>query len=153
MVGKGPMASARMTTEMLAEALRSAHPELERIAAAADGPVYVVGGAVRDQLLGRGRADLDVVIVGDAAALGRALGATEVVEHERFATAKVEIAGHPVDIATARTETYPEPGALPVVAPAAEIEADLARRDFTINAMAVPVGGEAMLVDPHGGRE
>ena len=139
--------------ESLAGALRSAHPELERIAAVADGPVYVVGGAVRDQLLGRGRADLDVVVVGDAAALALALGATEVVEHERFATAKVEISGHPVDIATARTETYPEPGALPLVAPAGEIEADLARRDFTINAMAVPVGGEALLVDPHGGRE
>jgi tRNA nucleotidyltransferase (CCA-adding enzyme) len=147
------MASARMSIESLAEALRSAHPELELLAAVADGPVYVVGGAVRDQLLGRARADLDVVVVGDAAALARALGATEVVEHERFATAKVELAGHPVDIATARTETYPEPGALPVVAPAGEIEADLARRDFTVNAMAMPVSGEAMLVDPHGGRE
>jgi tRNA nucleotidyltransferase (CCA-adding enzyme) len=139
--------------ESLAEALRSAHPELEQIAAAADGYAYVVGGAVRDQLLGHARADLDVVVVGDAAALARALGATEIVEHERFATAKVELAGHPVDIASARTETYPEPGALPVVAPADEIEADLARRDFTINAMAMSLNGEARLVDPHGGRE
>ena len=153
MVGKGPMASARTPIESLAEALRSAHPELEQIAAAADGPVYVVGGAVRDQLLGHGRADLDVVVVGDAAALARALGATEIVEHERFATAKVEMAGHPVDIAAARTETYPHPGALPVVAPAREIEADLARRDFTINAMAMPLGDEPRLVDPQGGRE
>jgi tRNA nucleotidyltransferase (CCA-adding enzyme) len=139
--------------ESLAEALRSAHPELERIAALADGPVYVVGGAVRDQLLDRGRADLDIVVLGDAAALARALGAAEVVEHERFATAKVELGGHPVDIATARTESYPHPGALPVVAAAGEIEADLARRDFTINAMAMPVDGEVVLVDPHGGRE
>ena len=147
------MTDAKMPIESLAEALRSAHPELERIAAAADGPVFVVGGAVRDQLLGRDRADLDVVVVGDAAALARALGAMEIVENERFATAKVEIAGHPVDIATARTETYPEPGALPVVTAAGDIEADLARRDFTVNAMAVPVGGKGVLVDPHGGRE
>jgi tRNA nucleotidyltransferase (CCA-adding enzyme) len=152
-VGMSEMTSARMPIESLADALRSAHPELERVAAAAAGPVYVVGGAVRDQLLGRGRADLDLVVVGDAGALARALGATEVVEHERFATAKVELAGHEVDIATARTETYSRPGALPDVSPAAEIEADLARRDFTINAMAIPVGGEPSLVDPFGGRE
>jgi tRNA nucleotidyltransferase (CCA-adding enzyme) len=135
----------------LAEALRGAHPELERVAAAAREPVYLVGGAVRDQLMGRGRADLDLVVVGDAAALGQALGAGEIVEHERFATAKVVLDGHTVDIATARTETYPHPGALPDVAPAEGIEDDLARRDFTINAMAVPLQGEPELVDPHGG--
>ena len=61
------------------------------------------------------------------------------VAHERFATAKVELDGHEVDIATARAETYPHPGALPEVEPAAGIEADLARRDFTINAMAIPL--------------
>jgi tRNA nucleotidyltransferase (CCA-adding enzyme) len=137
----------------LAEALRGAHPELERVAAAAREPVYLVGGAVRDQLMGKGRADLDLVVVGDAAALARALGAGEIVEHERFATAKVVLDGHPVDIATARTETYEHPGALPDVAPAVGIEEDLARRDFTINAMAVPLQGEPELVDPHGGRE
>src|SRR6185295_11039543 len=48
------------------------------------------------------------------------------------------------------TETYPEPGALPQVAPATGVEADLARRDFTVNAIAVAVGGEEV-VDPHGG--
>lgn len=140
------------TSESVVEALRSAHPELGRIAAATSDPVYLVGGAVRDQLFGHGRADIDVVVVGDAAALARALGAP-LAEHERFATAKVELGGHEVDIATARTETYPEPGALPVVAPAAAIEADLGRRDFTINAMAVPLRGEPALIDPHGGRE
>ncbi|HEX6666834.1 MAG TPA: hypothetical protein VF081_09595 [Solirubrobacterales bacterium] len=144
----------RQSTEIpsLIAGLRREHPELEAIVAAAEDPLYVVGGAVRDQLLGRGRADLDLVVVGDAGALARSLGA-DPVEHERFATAKVEIDGREVDLATARTETYPEPGALPVVAPAAGIEEDLGRRDFTVNAMAVPLGGEARLVDPHGGRE
>lgn len=132
--------------------LRREHPELEAVAAAATDPVYVVGGAVRDQLLGRGRADLDLVVVGDAVALARSLGA-EPVEHERFATAKVELDGHEVDLATARTETYPHPGALPDVAPAASLDEDLGRRDFTLNAMAVPVGGEPELIDPYNGLE
>jgi tRNA nucleotidyltransferase (CCA-adding enzyme) len=132
--------------------LRAEHPELEAIAAAATDPVYLVGGAVRDRLLGRGRADVDVVVVGDAGELARALGAAPIAEHERFATAKVELGGHEVDIAAARTETYPEPGALPVVAPAASVEEDLARRDFTINAIAIPLNGTPRLVDPHGGQ-
>lgn len=139
------------TIESVVVALRADHPELERIAAASDDPVYLVGGAVRDQLLGNRRADVDVVVVGDAAALARALGAP-LAEHNRFGTAKVVLDGHEVDVATARTESYPAPGALPDVFPADGIEADLGRRDFTVNAMAVPLQGEASLVDPYGGR-
>lgn len=139
------------TPDRSIEALRAAHPELATIAAASEGPVYVVGGAVRDWLLGLGRADADVVVVGDAVALARKLGAEPLAEHARFATAKVELDGHEIDVATARTETYPRPGALPEVAPAASIEDDLGRRDFTINAMAVPLDGEPRLIDPHGG--
>jgi len=135
----------------LAEALRGAYPELGAIHAAARAPVYVVGGAVRDLLLDRGRADLDVVVLGDAFALATRLGA-EPVEHERFGTAKVVLDGHELDIATARTETYSHPGALPEVAPASGIEADLDRRDFTINAMAISLDQESRLIDPHGGR-
>lgn len=138
--------------EELAAAFEAAHPELGTVReAAADEPVYVVGGAVRDLLLGRDRADLDLVVVGDAAGLARRLGA-EPVEHERFATAKVGLDGHEIDVATARAEAYPEPGALPEVIPAGEIEADLGRRDFTINAMALPLRGEPELIDPYGGR-
>src|ERR1044072_4592499 len=97
----------------LAEALRGAHPELDAVrAAAGDDPVYLVGGAVRDLLLGLPRTDVDLVVVGDAAALAARLGA-EATEHERFATAKARLDGHEVDVATARTETYPWPGALP----------------------------------------
>jgi tRNA nucleotidyltransferase (CCA-adding enzyme) len=152
MVGKGAMQSAGKPIDDLAEALRSAHPELAAVREAASEPVYVVGGAVRDLLLGRGRADLDLVVVGDAFALAARLGA-EPVEHERFGTAKVVLDGHELDIASARTETYARPGALPDVAPAADIAADLARRDFTINAMAIALDdGEAKPVDPHGGR-
>lgn len=135
----------------LAEAIARAYPELEAVREAAEEPVYLVGGAVRDLLLGRGRADIDLVVEGDAAALARGLG-VDAVAHERFATAKVRLDGHELDIAAARAETYPRPGALPEVRPAAGIAADLARRDFTINAMAVPLEEGAELIDPHGGR-
>jgi tRNA nucleotidyltransferase (CCA-adding enzyme) len=137
--------------EDLSEALHSAYPELAAVQEASDAPVYLVGGAVRDLLLDRARSDLDLVVVGDAAALAASLGADH-IEHERFATAKVRLDGHELDIATARTESYQRPGALPDVQPATEIEADLTRRDFTINAMALPIAGEAEPIDPHGGR-
>jgi tRNA nucleotidyltransferase (CCA-adding enzyme) len=139
------------STDDLVAALRSVYPELETVrGAAGQEDVYLVGGAVRDLLLGRGRSDIDLVVVGDAAALAARLGA-ETIEHERFATAKVRLDGHEVDVAAARIETYPQPGALPEVAPAGGIEPDLARRDFTINAMAVPLHGEPQLIDPHRG--
>lgn len=148
------MVRMRMTLKPdddLTEALGSAYPELDAVRAASDAPVYLVGGAVRDLLLGRGRSDLDLVVVGDAAALAARLG-VETIEHERFATAKARLDGHEVDIATARAESYAHPGALPDVEPAADVESDLARRDFTINAMAVPLHGAPELIDPHGGR-
>jgi tRNA nucleotidyltransferase (CCA-adding enzyme) len=113
-------------------------PGLSRLRKAASGvPAYLVGGAVRDLLLGRDRADLDVVVEGDLAPLASALGG-ELRRHERFATATVREGKQTVDLATARAETYAQPGALPDVRPATLSE-DLARRDFTINAMAVPL--------------
>jgi tRNA nucleotidyltransferase (CCA-adding enzyme) len=137
--------------EDLAGALRGAYPELDAVRkAAGDEPVYLVGGAVRDLLLRCGRSDIDLVIEGDAAALAERLGAGH-VSHERFATAKVRLDGHEVDIAAARAESYPHPGALPEVRPA-RLEDDLARRDFTINAMAIPLRGEPELIDPRHGR-
>jgi tRNA nucleotidyltransferase (CCA-adding enzyme) len=149
MVGKEQMPSPVMPIEDLAEALRRAYPELDALRGTTGAPVYLVGGAVRDLLLGRGRADIDLVVVGDAVTLVSDLDAETVAEHERFATAKVEMDGHLLDIASARSETYAHPGALPEVAPAPAIEPDLARRDFTVNAMAVPLRDEPRLIDPH----
>lgn len=140
------------TADLGAE-LRRAHPELDPVAEAAAGqPTYLVGGAVRDLLLGRGRADVDLVVIGDVSELAGRLGASVIAEHERFATAKVELDGHEIDIASARSETYPSPGALPSVEPAAAIEEDLGRRDFTINAMAIELSADPELIDPHGGQ-
>lgn len=104
---------------------------------------WVVGGAVRDLLLGGAPEDLDVVIEGDAVEaarrLGEALGGSVTV-HERFGTATVEAGGHVYDLATARVETYARPGALPDVRPGT-LEEDLLRRDFTVNAIAVALDG------------
>jgi tRNA nucleotidyltransferase (CCA-adding enzyme) len=119
------------------------------IDASSGTPIYLVGGAVRDLLLGLERTDLDVAVEGDAAGIARRLGEA-VRAHERFRTATVRLDGLVVDLATTRSERYPHPGALPEVRPAGLVE-DLARRDFTINAMAVPLGGPPRLIDPHGG--
>ena len=132
--------------------LDGAIPELPRLLEAAEGQaLYVVGGTVRDLMLGRGRTDLDVAVEGDAAAVARRLGG-EVTEHGRFGTAKVRLPGSHIDLAATRAEIYTAPGALPEVRPAG-IEDDLARRDFTVNAMALALGDEPRLIDPHGGRE
>jgi tRNA nucleotidyltransferase (CCA-adding enzyme) len=145
------MQNPRKPNQNLAEALDRAYPELVAVRkAAGDEPVYLVGGAVRDLLLGQGRADIDLVVEGDAADLATRLGG-DVVSHERFATAKANLDGHEIDLARARAEAYPHPGALPEVEPAGLLD-DLARRDFTINAMAIPLLGEPEVIDPHGGR-
>jgi tRNA nucleotidyltransferase (CCA-adding enzyme) len=145
-----PPASDPEDAGMLADRL-AAFPGIDLIRRSArELPVYVVGGAVRDLLLGRDRADLDVVVEGDATALAEALGG-ESVSHDRFATAKVALPDLELDLATARAESYPLPGALPEVREATLAE-DLARRDFTINAMAIPLHRDPELIDPHGGR-
>ncbi len=119
-------------------------------------PAYLVGGPVRDLLLGRRLVDLDVVVEGDAMALAgslaQALGG-RAVTHPRFGTAKLRLPFLTVDLATARAETYSRPGALPTVRPA-PIAADLWRRDFSVNAMAVSLAPASFgcLLDPCGGR-
>ena len=130
----------------------SALPGFARAQAAAarvDAPVYVVGGAVRDALLGHATANLDLVIEGDQMLLIEALDGAAVI-HDRFETATVEAGGAELDIARARTESYPYPGALPEVEPA-ELGRDLERRDFTVNAIAVAVADPGLPIDPLGG--
>lgn len=102
--------------------------------------VFLVGGAVRDLLLGLEPPELDLVVEGDAVSLARELGGL-VLAHDRFGTCKIRLDGHIYDIATSRRETYERPGALPDVAPAPLTE-DLERRDFTVNAIAMALGGE-----------
>lgn len=123
--------------------------------ATSDGlPIFLVGGPVRDALLGAPVKDLDFVLLGDAPALAedlaRELGGRAAV-HPRFGTATVETEGDRVDVVTARKEVYPFPGFLPEVS-ASGLEDDLARRDFSINAMALPLCGDSPeIIDLHGG--
>jgi tRNA nucleotidyltransferase (CCA-adding enzyme) len=119
--------------------------------------VYLVGGTVRDILLGERSFDVDIAVEGDAIALAQALADAlggRVRAHDKFGTAVVLYGeDERVDVVTARTEFYDAPAALPTVEHAS-IREDLFRRDFTINAMAVSLKGADLgrLVDPFGGR-
>jgi tRNA nucleotidyltransferase (CCA-adding enzyme) len=125
--------------------------------AAGGAAAYAVGGPVRDLLRGEPSRDADIAVEGDAVAVARrladALGDGRVTVHRAFGTAVVRAGGLRVDLAATRSETYPHPAALPVVSPAG-IDADLARRDFTVNALAAGLSGPRAgeLLDPYDGR-
>jgi tRNA nucleotidyltransferase (CCA-adding enzyme) len=119
--------------------------------------LYLVGGAVRDLMLEQANFDLDLVVEGNAIELAQQLkeiNKGKITTHPRFNTAKLQWRDWSIDLATARRETYARPGALPAVTPSS-IDDDLARRDFTINAMAICLnpGDYGRLVDPYGGRD
>lgn len=150
-----------MAVESIAAELR-AHAEFADLFAAigaahGEDGVYLVGGGVRDVLLGRSSLDVDVVVEGDGPALARELGRRlggRVVTHRRFRTATLVLPdGTAIDVVTARRERYAHPGALPEIEPAA-IADDLFRRDFAVNAMAASLAGAdfGRIVDPYAGR-
>jgi tRNA nucleotidyltransferase (CCA-adding enzyme) len=147
-----------MLTEELAR-LERLQRVFETVAAVSEPyeGVYLVGGTVRDILLGERSFDVDIAVEGDAIALAQALADAlggRVRAHDKFGTAVVLYGeGERVDVVTARTEFYDAPAALPTVEHAS-IREDLFRRDFTINAMAVSLKGADLgrLVDPFGGR-
>ena len=145
--------SRRSTDKELLTALVEDEPVLKRfLETATGGSVYLVGGSIRDALLGVPGAgfDLDLAFDGPVADLARRLD-PEAELHERFDTAELHVDGRAIDIARTRSEHYPHPGALPVVKPAA-IEQDLQRRDFSINALALRVDRPDELIDLCGGR-
>src|SRR5689334_13691682 len=124
--------------------------------AASGLPLYLVGGAIRDLLRGEAAiTDVDLAVDGDAAAvarrLQRRLDGARVTVHQAFGTSTVRWQHMRVDIARTRSETYARPGALPAVEPAG-IEADLLRRDFAVNAIALRLGNGDSLLDPADGR-
>jgi tRNA nucleotidyltransferase (CCA-adding enzyme) len=151
----------------------SAHPdgvqeillEIGKGAAAAPGvECYLVGGSVRDLLMRRKMRDVDVSVEGSAEcalSLSKKIGSlrawTLEATHLRFGTATlIAPSGRRVDIAATRTEVYPRPAALPVVSCGVPIGEDLARRDFTVNAMARRIASDGSLgplIDPHGGNK
>jgi len=128
---------------------------LTPVARAADAEgwtLYLVGGCVRDLALGRDLLDVDLVAEGEvhslAAAAASALGG-RLITHREFGTVTLEVEGARIDLAMARAESYARPGALPRVQPAS-IGEDLARRDFTVNALALAISGpeRGILLDP-----
>ncbi len=120
--------------------------------------LYIVGGFVRDLLLGRENFDIDLVVEGNAITLARRLadaGGGRVRSHARFGTAKwILDDGDSLDFVTARTEFYPHPTALPQVE-SSSIKHDLYRRDFTINTLAIRLDGDRSgeLLDFYGGEK
>lgn len=119
--------------------------------------LYLVGGVVRDLLLGQPNLDLDLMIEGDAIELAKLLAGSKqykLTMHSRFGTAKLQWDKWSVDIASARMENYTRPGALPTVRPGF-LSSDLIRRDFTINTMAVYLnsGHFGELIDLYEGRK
>jgi tRNA nucleotidyltransferase (CCA-adding enzyme) len=118
--------------------------------------IYLVGGVVRDMLLGYPNFDLDLVVEGNAVELAQQVAETskaKLLAHHRFGTAKLKYENFTLDLATARKETYAKPGALPAVTPGT-LKNDLIRRDFSINAMAISLAANdyGELVDPHQGK-
>jgi tRNA nucleotidyltransferase (CCA-adding enzyme) len=159
------MAGARPVSQSISRLLREktapwVHRLVDTAKAVADTvgiPVYLVGGMVRDLLLGRQNEDVDLVVEGSGIDFAYALAAYvggRCHPHTPFLTAVVTLPdGHRVDIASARTEFYRTPAALPEVETSL-IRQDLYRRDFTINSLAVALHGEkhGELVDFFGGR-
>ena len=141
--------------------LRPSHSRLlERASAVAAGlrvELYLAGGAVRDALLAVTPDNLDIVVVRPRAdfaeRLAREVGG-EVTLRSQFGTYKLLVACDEIDVATARREDYPRPGALPIVE-ASSIKEDLGRRDFSINSMAVSLNRDSWgeLLDLHGGED
>ena len=133
--------------------------QLRGIAAVAEihgARAYLVGGAVRDALLGLPVADIDIAVVGMTSGLPRGVARAlngSVVAHSQFNTFSLTASGRHIDLAMARHESYTHPGALPTVTPGT-LHQDLARRDFTINAMAVSLGEDSFgeLLDPSDGQ-
>jgi tRNA nucleotidyltransferase/poly(A) polymerase len=117
---------------------------------------YLVGGPVRDLLVGAAVHDLDLCVQGSAIRVARTLckrRGGELVQHPSFGTATWTLDGESIDLVTTRRETYARPGALPEIT-LDDLDHDLARRDFTVNAMALGLHPEHLgeLVDPFSGR-
>lgn len=119
--------------------------------------MYLVGGIVRDLLIGRQSKDIDIMVEGDAiavaASMSKILGSKPTI-HKRFGTATFKLGEYRIDLATCRSETYNHPGALPSIKPGS-IKEDLFRRDFTVNAMAACINTSRFgaIIDLYGGQK
>lgn len=146
----------RAVHELLPAQVSEALDALGEVAHERSVRAHVVGGFVRDMLLGRPNLDVDVVVEGDGIAFAEAAAArlgARVKVHRRFGTAVLVVSrDFHVDVTSARTEYYTRPGALPTVEPST-LRQDLVRRDFTVNAMAACIESacRGQIADPFGG--
>ncbi len=127
---------------------------VKKVAGEKQYSLYIVGGIVRDLLLGRTSLDLDLVVEGHAVDIAQRFAEafqSKLRIHTRFQTATVKCGERSIDFVTARSEIYERPGALPTVK-AGSLHDDLFRRDFTINSMAIDVSSNK-LIDPYNGRK
>lgn len=122
--------------------------------------IYLIGGIVRDLLLNIESRDIDITVEGDAIEFARILErecAAKISSiHHDFGTVKVYIGEEHIDLASTRSETYPDAGHLPLVAEVGcSLEKDVSRRDFTINSLAISLNQEnfAHLIDYVGGHK
>lgn len=116
---------------------------------------YVVGGYVRDKLLGKEVTDIDIVVVGDGVAFARTVAkefSANVVVFEKFGTAMLPLGSGKIEFVAAREESYAADSRKPEVKPAT-LESDLSRRDFTVNTLAASINGPRWgeLIDIFGG--
>ena len=131
----------------------SPHLELAERFAAAGHSLYLVGGSVRDALLGRDHGDLDFTTDARPDQIKRVVrGWADSVftVGEAFGTVGAVKEGRTYEITTFRSEVYREESRKPRVSFSDSVEEDLSRRDFTVNAIAIKLP-DAEIVDPHGG--
>ena len=119
--------------------------------------VYAVGGFVRDKILGKDSQEIDFVVVGDgpdfARKARRQLKGRGLAVFQKFGTASFHLGDYKFEFVSARRESYRCDSRKPIVEKS-DLAADLARRDFTINALAFRIHSDDFgeLVDPHNGR-
>jgi tRNA nucleotidyltransferase (CCA-adding enzyme) len=158
-----PSLSFEDVREAIPDATAELLTKIAQTAASSGCGLNLVGGPVRDLLLGRALSDVDLMVQGDARALaeatasGRSGAGLTIVPHDRFGTVSIVSADASVDLAQLRHETYPQPGALPEVE-SGTLEQDAARRDFSINALICPLDSRdperrVAILDLEGGLE
>ena len=117
---------------------------------------FIVGGYVRDKLLGKSSDDLDIMVIGDAVGFGESVAKSLHTEldavYKKFGTALLNYGGNKIEFASARKESYNKNSRKPDIE-LSDIKDDLSRRDFTVNALAIPLGGDSNIIDFFNGQE